>query len=458
VNDQVHASAFDAPLLLAVPSPGDQQRNALALIVVALILVIVAGAGLAIWKSGQNKLAATILLKPSSPPPLIEPVELKQIAPEEAKLINAAVPLSKAPIPSARPFRINGSQIEIDRAIDCLASAIYYEAGAEALTGQKAVAQVIINRVRHPAFPSTICGVVYQGSTRTTGCQFSFSCDGSMRRVPSAGMWAGMRKIARTMLTGTVYAPVGLATHYHTDWVVPYWSANLDKIAVERTHLFYRWKGWWGTPPAFRSHWDGNEPQVSKLAALSPAHAQTLDGEVALDAGAPPLAELPVTPVGKPVYANAAGDFMIFLIDKRSDPSLLADKALLACGGGPYCKVMMWTDRTTVPTALPISDAQLASLAFSYLRNGSSGYEKALWNCDIFKRSDSSQCMKPRAALAGAIIDRTASTAPGSTAPRPKDNTALLLPADPEDGEAPVVAKPVAPAADRTAGRRRPGG
>jgi spore germination cell wall hydrolase CwlJ-like protein len=456
MNDQVSASAFDAPLLLVSTAPGGQSRKTLAVIVIALLLLVVAIAGLSVWKSGQTSGAMTTALKPPSPPPAIEPVELKQIAPEEARVINAAVPLSKAPVPAARPFKIGGSQIDIDRATDCLASAIYYEAGSEALTGQKAVAQVVINRVRHPAFPSTVCGVVYQGSTRTTGCQFSFSCDGSMRRVPSAGMWAGMRKVARTMLTGEVYAPVGLATHYHTDWVVPYWAAKLDKIAVERTHLFYRWTGWWGTPPAFRSRWTGGEPQVTKLASLSPGHAQTLEGEVAIDAGAPPL-DMTTTPVGKPVYANPAGDFMIFLIDKRSDPAQLAGKALSACGGGPYCKVMMWTDRLSVPTALPISDAQLSTLAFSYLRNSTNGYEKSLWNCDIFKRSDPAQCMKPRAPLAATIVDRTATMAPGSTAPRPKDNTAALLPVDVDD-EAPTVMKPATPPVDRTAGRRRPGG
>jgi spore germination cell wall hydrolase CwlJ-like protein len=456
MNDQVSASAFEAPIMAVAPAARDDQRSALWLILTSLALLIAVIAGLAYWQSTGSSTATTTALKPPTPVPAIEPLELKQIAPEEARVINAAVPLTQAPVPPARPFKLSGSQIDIDRATDCMASAIYYEAGAEPVNGQKAVAQVVINRVRHPAYPNTVCGVVYQGSTRATGCQFSFSCDGSMRRVPSAGTWAGMRKLARTMLTGTVYAPVGLATHYHTDWVLPYWSAKLDKIAVERTHLFFRWTGWWGTPPAFRNRWAGGEPQVTKLTALSPGHAQTLEGEVAIDAGAPPL-DMTMTPVGKPVYANPAGDFMIFLIDKRSDPALLASKALSACGGGPYCKVMMWTDRMSVPTALPISDAQLSTLAFSYLRNSTNGYEKSLWNCDVFKRSDPTQCMKPRAPLAGAIVDRTASMAPGSTGPRPKDNTAALLPVDPDGDAPPLPAKATAPIVDRTAGRRRPG-
>lgn len=439
-------------------------RRRLATLAVCLILLLAAGACLLTWQAIRHAQILEMEAPPPTPPPAVEPLELKQVAPEEARKINADVPLANGPVPAAKPFHVSGDQLNVDRAVDCLASAIYYEAGAEKPDGQKAVAQVVLNRVRHPAFPKTVCGVVYQGSTRTTGCQFSFTCDGSMRRVPSAAAWASMRKLARSALTGSVYKPVGLATHYHTDWVVPYWSARLDKIRIEATHLFFRWTGWWGTPPAFRGRYAGAEPQVSKLHDLSPAHAQTLAGEVPLDAGAPPLdaigASGPVT-VGKPTYVNPAGDFMIFLIDRRSDPGVLAAQALSACGGGPYCKVMMWTDRAVVPTALPITDAQLSKLAFSYLRNNSNGYEKALWNCDVFKRPDPAQCMKSRAVLGGAvpasgnptiIKDRTAETAPWThTAP------VGLTPVEPDDDGPATVSKPAAPPADRAAPRRRPG-
>ena len=273
-----------------------------------------------------------------------------------------------------------------------------------------------------------------------------------------------MRKLAKSALTGNVFKPVGLATHYHTDWVVPYWSSSLDKIHQEATHLFYRWTGWWGTPPAFRGRYGGNEPQVSKLSGLSPAHATTLAGEVAIDAGGPPVDNTAVTAfaTGKPVYTNPAGDFMIFLVDRKSDAGLLAANALSACTGATYCKVMMWTDRGSVPTALPISDAQLSKLAFSYLRNTSNGYEKALWNCDIFKRPDGAQCMKSRAPLAGSaaapepvvIKDRTSQTAPWLN-----KVPAGLTPAEVDGDDTPGPAKKpaVAPPVDLTGVRRRPG-
>ena len=104
----------------------------------------------------------------------------------------------------------------------------HYEARDD---GQAAVAQVVLNRLRHPLFPKTVCGVVFQGSQKTTGCQFTFTCDGAMLRyTPAAAGWSRARDIARLALNGSVYAPVGHATHYHTDWVVPYWSASLEKI------------------------------------------------------------------------------------------------------------------------------------------------------------------------------------------------------------------------------------
>jgi spore germination cell wall hydrolase CwlJ-like protein len=98
---------------------------------------------------------------------------------------------------------------------------------------------VILNRVRAPGFAKTVCGVVYQGSNRVTGCQFSFTCDGSLRRRPVHLGWGAARRTARRALAGAVFADVGRATHYHTDWMVPYWRDSLVKIARVGTHLFY---------------------------------------------------------------------------------------------------------------------------------------------------------------------------------------------------------------------------
>lgn len=162
-------------------------------------------------------------------------------------------------IVAARPFRFAGSSTDRARALECLTAAVYYEAATEPDAGQQAVAQVVLNRVRHPAFPDTVCGVVYQGSERR-GCQFSFACDGSMARAPSRVWWSRAQKVAAAALAGHVFAPVGLATHYHTYAVRPAWNKSLVMTGVFGAHFFHRWKGYWGTAAAFRDRYAGGEP------------------------------------------------------------------------------------------------------------------------------------------------------------------------------------------------------
>jgi len=199
---------------------------------------------------------------PPPPPPML----VRNVAPEDALKLNAGIPLDTGPNPAARPFSLaNASAADRARALECLTSAVYYEAGNESDDGQRAVAQVVLNRVRHPAFPSNVCGVVYQGSTRATGCQFTFTCDGSLARRPSDWGWNRARKVAEAALAGSVYAPAGLATHYHANYVVPYWASSLAKNAVVGAHIFYRWAGGWGRPPAFSSRYAGAEPNVGTL-------------------------------------------------------------------------------------------------------------------------------------------------------------------------------------------------
>lgn len=148
------------------------------------------------------------------------------------------------------------------RAVNCLTSAIYYEAANEPEDGQRAVAQVVLNRVRNPLWPHSVCGVVYQGSERTDSlCQFTFSCDGSMGRANHAQSWARARRIAEQALAGRVYAPVGLATFYHTLAVRPGWAASKRPVAVIGAHIFYQMPGFNGTEAAFRIPYAGREWQ-----------------------------------------------------------------------------------------------------------------------------------------------------------------------------------------------------
>lgn len=200
------------------------------------------------------------------PPPAaaqaVEPLLDTQLMPvsiEEAERLNALRPVDVVEVAAARPFDI-GDRFRADprfaSAVDCLSQAIYYEAASESESGQRAVAQVVLNRVRHPAFPNTVCGVVYQGSELATGCQFTFTCDGSLARAPSHYGWARARQIALAALSGWVEPAVGTATHYHASYVLPYWAGSLDKVRSIGMHIFYAMRGSMGSRAAFVARYD----------------------------------------------------------------------------------------------------------------------------------------------------------------------------------------------------------
>lgn len=179
---------------------------------------------------------------------------------------------------AARPFVMRAGSVEHSRALKCLTDAIYYEAANEPDAGQRAVAQVILNRMRHPTYPNSVCGVIYQGSERATGCQFSYSCDGSMARIPARAAWLRAGRVAAQALAGSVYAPVGMATHYHATYVYPYWAPSLNFVGTIGAHRFYTWKGSAGRQSAFfRSH-AGREPFPGpKPRAWTPTLTNDLD-------------------------------------------------------------------------------------------------------------------------------------------------------------------------------------
>ena len=206
-----------------------------------------------------------------------------------------------ASVTPAAPFstRLAGT-IDRARALQCLTAAVYYEAASESDAGQRAVAQVVLNRVRHPAFPPTVCGVVYQGAGRASGCQFSFACDGSAARIPSRAGWARAARNAATILAGQVFAPVGLATHYHTYAVTPAWNRTLVMTDAIGAHFFHRWKGYWGTAAAFTRVYRGGEPQPVMPAAPLPLPVVPLP---------PPPADraipAPLAPAVQPAHAES---------------------------------------------------------------------------------------------------------------------------------------------------------
>ncbi|HEX8578961.1 MAG TPA: cell wall hydrolase [Allosphingosinicella sp.] len=256
---------------------GKKHLLAGVILLTTLILYVLAGLSLALLEPAAGPANAKVSVNglPAVIPglgrvPEAEPMRLRDVAPQEAVAINAAVPVSDLPNPPAKPFSITfATSSDRLRAIECLTAAVYYEAATEPLDGQRAVAQVVLNRARHPAYPKSVCGVVFQGHERATGCQFTFTCDGAIRRTPIASIWARARHVAEQALAGKVYAPVGWATHYHTNWVVPYWSSSLTKLANVGTHIFYRWEGNWGRAPAFRFGPNGREPQFAAMRPLT---------------------------------------------------------------------------------------------------------------------------------------------------------------------------------------------
>lgn len=209
--------------------------------------------------------------------------------------------------PAARSLRLVGTVLDRARAQQCLTMAIYYEAASEPDAGQRAVAQVVLNRVAHPTYPDTVCGVVFQGSERATGCQFSFTCDGSLARKPAKMWWDRAASVARAALAGAVYAPVGLATHYHTVQVHPYWADSLDHVGTIGAHRFYRWRGAAGRALAFSDSYRGGEPLPAPAPRrLDPAPAaDPIELARVYEAAHEPLATAPAAPVrATPIYAS----------------------------------------------------------------------------------------------------------------------------------------------------------
>ena len=305
----------------APPPPGIFSRSGplrwVPLAASSLVLIAVIGIGL--WWF-QNRPAApapqqvpaagrpSIALAPVLSPEGLTPFDLRTLTAEEAIAYNATLPFSTAANPPARPFVFPfATPGDRARAVDCLTAAVYYEAGFEPIEGQRAVAQVVLNRVRHPLYPKTVCGVVFEGAERASGCQFSFTCMGSLATPPQAADYARSRRVAEAALSGSILASVGQATHYHAAYVSPYWASNLFKVKVIGWHIFYRWPGGMGLTGAFTGVPTGFEALPTTLVAYASPEALTADPAlvdspppvveiVELDP-APPAIQVPTAPV-----------------------------------------------------------------------------------------------------------------------------------------------------------------
>jgi len=207
-------------------------------------------------------------------------------APDAGALARNMVPIPTAKIWTAKggaehagvvqasaPFRLDGP-VSASRDLDCLTAAVYYEARGESPAGQAAVAQVVLNRARHPAFPRTVCGVVFQGAG-SHSCQFSFACNGAMRLRHEAAAWERARDVAGRALSGYVMAAVGGATHFHVARLGAVWGGSMMKIAQVGQHIFY---GFSGRRSAFR----GGAVELSGPAEVTAAAAAPADADLAV--------------------------------------------------------------------------------------------------------------------------------------------------------------------------------
>ena len=341
---------------------------------------------------------------PASPE---DTVVFSELTATDARARNAAVEFAAVGPGTPSPFRFDGSAADRLRARDCLALAGMAEAGGGD-GDQRAVMQVILNRVRHPAFARTVCGVVFEGAQRPTGCQFSFTCDGSLARRYSDAAWRAARDRAEQMLGGATHAPVGNATHFHADYVYPWWSDQLDKVAQVGPHIFFRWRGFWGSRSALSARYAGGEPDPLRLreTALVTAAANPLPGllesgeavrsitrdRVARAADKPPRA---AASPGQPVAGAGAGVHFV-LVAPSDSPAALVERARSLCSGGGYCRVQGWSEAEQIPTQLPLSEAARRSLRFSFVASNANGGEAVFFDCRLFPSPPSGTCLPAR--------------------------------------------------------------
>ncbi|MEM6833146.1 MAG: cell wall hydrolase [Sphingomonadales bacterium] len=207
-------------MLKAMPLKGLLSAAGAAAICCALAAPV--GLSTALTKAEEAKQAATKL---NAPIALSEPLGLPQLHKDLTALVSDV-------------------RTEIDPNLhpeaQCLAQAVYFEARSEPLEGQLAVAQVVLNRVMDERYPTTICGVVFQGEQRRHKCQFSFACDGLSDRPRNPGAWDVAKAVSHVALNGYWDDVTATATHYHADYVMPYWGEILEAHVQHGRHIFYR--------------------------------------------------------------------------------------------------------------------------------------------------------------------------------------------------------------------------
>jgi spore germination cell wall hydrolase CwlJ-like protein len=337
-------------------------------------------------KRSTLPLARTPTLAPAPAGSLIAPLE-ETTTPTFASMLQMA----------GKPLFL-GPTGDRERAVDCLALAAWYEAGND-VESQRSVVQVVLNRVAHPSFPKSVCGVVFQGSQRTTGCQFTFTCDGSMlRRQPSPTAMARARAVAELALQGAVFTRVMQATHYHADYVQPWWSSHLIQRGRVGRHIFYTWPGKRGVLPGRPS--SAGEAGLAQLVRQNAGAGTNLPGPGDATEFDPATAETQLA-VARPTigeFAPAArtpkpGDAIFLAVDRSSPSGRWAVSALGKCAGKAGCRVLGYESQDQITRNTTIPAAGREKPVFLFVRDAASGIELALWDCDKVQRPASNQCL-----------------------------------------------------------------
>lgn len=309
----------------------------------------------------------------------------------------------------ATPFFYARGGLDRANAVDCLATAAWYEAGDDP-EGQRSVMQVVLNRVRHPSFPKSVCGVVFQGSERITGCQFSFTCDGSMqRRRPSAAQWARAKVQSERALSGDVDDSVRTATHFHADYVAPWWRSQLEKVGQVGAHIFYRWRGDQSTmarrnviteaevaPVTFAL---GGAPRMM-AESIAPGAELAGDDRRLLFA---PLAESG-TVAAAPVTHSVPGRKVVEFA--ASGPSgRWAVDSMKMCAGQKDCRVVGFASSWQADANRSRAAAAMDRPLFVFARDSVSGMDVALWDCDRVQRNLAKECLPGDKAAVTRLIE-----------------------------------------------------
>ncbi|QIG53183.1 cell wall hydrolase [Altererythrobacter sp. BO-6] len=315
-------------------------------------------------------------------------------------------PFNGLTLVAAQPFHDKRGAIDRNRAAECLAAAAWYEAGNDPV-GQRAVIQTVVNRVNNASFPNTFCGVVFEGSELPTGCQFTFTCDGSLeRRRPSPSAWKSALALSQQALAGFVEKNVGTATHYHAAYVNPWWSGKLERLSMVGPHIFYRWPGGKGTLSGQRRL--GTEGIYDELRERSLAETAALENATVVP-GIMPVDKGPVYELS--AHANppkSPQSSAIFLTVEQGEPSgRWAMAAMKACKGQSDCQVLGYAGKEQMLRNQAGAPAERSRPIFLFIRDAASAMSLALWDCEKVDRPSAKECLPAdKSALANLLRER----------------------------------------------------